>query len=291
MGITKLEALALIDSLRASGEDFCVVTVVRTADATSAKAGAKAVVTADGTLHGFVGGGCVQGAVRRVALQALAGDAPRLIRVRPREDVVTGVDVDGVELHKSSCPSGGTVDLFLEPMRQQMRLFVCGASPVAGALARLGHGMGHRVVLAARAEDHALVPGADAYVDGFDLAGLGVSPNDAIVVATQGKRDREALAGALVTSAAYVGMVGSRRKVGAMLERLADEFPPERLADVRGPAGLDIGAIEPEEIALSILGEVVEARRRGIRRSTPAGDASAQTRSEETPSWNSKISG
>ena len=132
------ETLGLIERLRESGDDFCVATVVRTAHATSAKAGAKAVVTADGALHGFVGGGCVQAAVQRAAQEAMAQGQPRLIRVKPKDEVVERVDSDGVELHKSSCPSGGTVEIFLEPMRQDMRLVVCGASPVAAVLGRRG---------------------------------------------------------------------------------------------------------------------------------------------------------
>lgn len=276
MSAARDEVLSLIESMRAEGRDLCVVTVVRTADATSAKAGAKALVTADGVLHGFVGGACVQGAVKRVALAALAEGEPRLIRVRPTEEVAAPVDVDGVELHRSSCPSGGTVDLFVEPHARPARLVVCGSSPVASALARLGRGMGYRVVAAALAPDHAPVPDAHAHLDGFDLEALEVRAGDAIVVATQGRGDREALAAALATPAGYVGMVGSRRKVGVLLERLSDAVPAERLADVRGPAGLDIGAIEPEEIALSILGEIVEARRRAIRRSTPVGERDAR---------------
>jgi xanthine dehydrogenase accessory factor len=277
MSITKEAVLGLIEKLRAAGDELCVVTVVRTADATSAKAGAKAVVTAEGTLHGFIGGGCVQGAVRRCALEALNDGEAKLIRVRPKEDVVAPVDVDGVELHRSSCPSGGTVDLFLEPHGRQLRLVVCGASPVATSLARLGRGMGYRIVAAARAEDHPLVPEADDHLDGFDLDALDLKAQDAIVVATQGKRDREALIAALGTRAGYVGMVGSRRKIGVLLERLAEEVPAERLADLHGPAGLDIGAIDPEEIALSILGEIVETRRRAVRRSTPQAGSAARS--------------
>ena len=276
MSIAKQEVLTLIESLRARGEELCVVTVVRTADATSAKAGAKAVVTADGTLHGFVGGACVRGAVVSSALAALGEREPKLIRVRPKDDVVAAVDVDGVELHRSSCPSGGTVDLFLEPHGRELRLVVCGASPVGAALARLARAMGYRVIVAAPAEDHALAPEADEHVAGFGLDGLDLREQDAIVVATQGRRDREALLAALGARAGYVGMVGSRRKIGAMLERVAGEIPAERLAALRGPAGLDIGAIDPEEIALSILGEIVEHRRRAIRRATPAGEAGGQ---------------
>jgi xanthine dehydrogenase accessory factor len=252
----------LMDRLRMKGEDFCVATIVRTADATSAKAGAKAVVTADGTLHGFVGGQCVQGAVKRSALKALEENRPRLIRVKPKDEVVAPVDVDGVELHRSSCPSGGTIDVFLEPMRQAMQLVVCGTSPVAVSLIALARPMGYRIIAAVPEADYATLEGADITIAGYDLAEADVADGDAIVIATQGKRDREALAGALGSAANYIGMVCSRRKLKTLKAQLVDKVSRSRLDQVRGPAGLDIKAIEPEEIALSILGEIVQHRRR-----------------------------
>lgn len=260
--------LDLIERLRAEGRDFCVATVVRTANATSAKAGAKAVVTPDGSLTGFVGGGCVTGAVRKAALEALSGGVPAMIRIRPKEEVVERLDADGVALHASMCPSGGTVEIFLEPLGQAPRLVVCGAAPVAEALVAQAGAIGYRVVAAAPAEELPGLAGADATLEGYDLSGLGLGPRDAVVVATQGRRDREALRAALGSGAGYLGMVGSRRKVRTLAERLRGELPPEaaaRLTELRGPAGLDIGAIEPEEIALSILAELVRLRRRADR--------------------------
>ncbi|MEZ5668291.1 MAG: XdhC family protein [Alphaproteobacteria bacterium] len=271
MSASLAEVLARIDALRAAGDDFCVVTVVRTALATSAKAGAKAVVTADGTVHGFVGGGCVTGAVRRVALEAIGGGEPRLIRVKPKDEVAAAVDTDGVELHRSSCPSGGTVDLFLEPMSQPPRIAVCGASPVALALCRLARAMGNQVIAATLAEDRAKVADADRWVEGVALDGL--RPRDAAVVVTQGKRDREALLAALGSAAGYVGMVGSRTKIGKLRAQIADAVPAERLAALRGPAGIAIGAIDPEEIALAILAEIIAVRRADVRAAAGASSA------------------
>jgi len=264
MSITLQQTLALMERLRGAGDEFCVVTVVRTADATSAKAGAKAVVTADGTLHGFVGGGCVTGATCRVALEVLAQNAPRLIRVRPGEQITGPVDADGVEQHRSGCPSGGTVELFLEPFRQQRRMVVCGTSPVAAAIARLAADTGYRVVCATRGGD-AAPDGAHEHHGSFALQPLALTAQDAVVIATQGRGDRDALAAALASPAGYVGMVGSRRKVRVLLERLDPPPPESRLAALHAPAGLDIGAIEPEEIALAILGEVVRVRRHAVK--------------------------
>lgn len=282
MSITSAEILDRINVLRSRNEEFCVVTVVRTANVTSAKAGGKALVTSGGEIFGFVGGGCVTGAVKRVAAEVLASGAPRLIRVKPKEDVVEQLDADGVELHKSSCPSGGTVELFIEPMLMAPRCIVCGASPVAASLVALAKAMGYRTVVAALEEDHPRLPGADSYIAGFDLDAARPVPGDAIVVSTQGKRDREALHAALSTDAAYVSFVGSRRKAATLIGALRDKGVTEQqIGRLKAPAGLDIGAIEPEEIALSIMGEIVNRRRRAVRGEADdagAGEASVGVR-------------
>jgi len=260
------DVFALINRLLNKGNEFCVATVVRTENATSAKAGAKAVVLGDGTIKGFLGGGCVQGAVRRAAREALEGAGPRLIRVKPTDEVVERVDVDGVELHKSSCPSGGTADIFIEPMRQAPCLVICGASPVAVPLADLAQRLGYRVVAAASEEDLTKFGEVDRRVQSFDLEDLQLQPSDYVVVATQGKRDREALNAALSSSAGYVAFVGSRRKTESMARKLLEQgIPKERIECLSAPAGLHIHAVEPAEIALSILGEIVSHRRRDVR--------------------------
>lgn len=265
MSITSAEILDRINELRSRNEEFCVVTVVRTANVTSAKAGGKALVTSGGEIFGFVGGGCVTGAVKRVAAEVLACGTPRLIRVKPKEDVVEQLDADGVELHKSSCPSGGTVELFIEPMLMAPRCIVCGASPVAASLVALARAMGYRTIVAALEEDHDRVPGADSYIAGFDLPAANSAAGDAIVVSTQGKRDREALHVALSTDARYVSFVGSRRKAATLTAALREKgLSEDRIGRLKAPAGLDIGAIEPEEIALSIMGEIVSRRRRAV---------------------------
>jgi xanthine dehydrogenase accessory factor len=264
------DAFSLIAALRKRGEEFCVVTVVRTEHATSAKAGVKAVVLADGTIHGFLGGNCVQGAVRRTAAVVLRDGSARLIRVKPEAEVTTAVDVDGTELHRSFCPSGGTVDMFVEPMRRPPRIIVCGSSPVAVAVADLGARVGYRIAVAALADEHNRFAAVEQSVPGFDLAPLGIAASDWIVVSTQGKRDREALAAALASAAHYVAFVGSRRKADVLLAQLREQgqIPADRLARLKAPAGLDIHGIEPAEIALSIIAEIVQHRRAKVRAKT-----------------------
>ncbi|MEP3276023.1 MAG: XdhC family protein [Stappiaceae bacterium] len=260
------DVMTLMHSLRDEGDDFCLVTIVRTADATSAKAGAKALVTQHGDLHGFVGGSCVQGAVKKAATQALLSGEPALIRIKPKEEVVEAVDVDGVALYKSSCPSGGTVDLFIEPVRQRLRVIVCGVSPVAQSLLKLAHAMGYQTFHAALAEDlgtdDVSTEGHDSTkLPDFDLSSADIRKRDCVVVATQGKRDRQALSAALNSKADYVSMIGSRKKIETLKEQLTTEITPDRLRLLDSPAGLDLGAVDAPEIALSVLSEILAIRR------------------------------
>ncbi|HVT51915.1 MAG TPA: XdhC family protein [Dongiaceae bacterium] len=275
-----LDVIPLIARMKEAGESFCVATVVRTEHATSAKAGAKAVVLQDGAIKGFMGGNCVQRSIRETAELVLREGKPRLIRVKPKDEVVSAVDVDGTELHKSSCPSGGTVDIFVEPMRPSPRLVVCGASPVAIAVADLGRRMGYRIVAAALADDLGVFDADDRQITGFDLAAVGIEESDYVVVATQGKRDREALTAALGTEARYIAFVGSRRKAQVLKAQIAENgLAAARIARLKAPAGLDIHGIEPEEIALSILAEIVAHRRAAVKDGDAAHEAADAPRS------------
>ena len=246
--LTADRVLDLLGALKARAEPCAVATVVRTEDATSAKAGAKALVREDGTLEGWIGGGCVQAAVRRAALRTMADGEARLLRVAPKATLdaaglARGATAAGIEHHPSHCPSGGTVDVFVEPVLPPPRLVVLGASAVAEALSDLAVRMGYAVAREAAADERGYV-----------------------VVATQGRGDRTALRAALLTPARYVAFVGSRRKATNLGKDLvADGVAPDRVAALRAPAGLAIGAIGTEEIALSIMAEIVQFRRRSAR--------------------------
>lgn len=269
------EIHALIDRLRNEAAPFAVATVVRTVAATAAKAGAKAVVTADGTLHGFIGGGCVTGAVRRTAALALQDGRAHLISVLPRDEFealgdAAGATGEGVERHRSNCPSGGTMDVFIEPMLPAPELVVCGGSPVAVAIADLAPRIGFDVTVVAPAAERRDL---DAAVRGIDtMAALGRAARDRyVIVATQGRGDLDTLKAALETGIPFVAFVGSRRKAAVLKEKLAaGGVAAELLARVLSPAGIWIGAITPEEIALSILAEVVRTRRLGARDASDA---------------------
>ena len=264
--MARTDIFEMIAKERSTGRPFAMVTVIRTADATSAKAGAKALVTASGEIRGHVGGGCVQGAVRRAAAEALASGAVATIRVKPAGEVISAFDTDGTPLHRSGCPSGGTIDLLIEPYAPPPVVVVAGSSPVAVAIGRVASAAGYRVCHATLAEDRGLIPEAARTVEGFDLTPLALSERDFVVVAAQGKRDLDALRAALLSPASYVSMVASSRKARSLVDRLRAEGMEEmRLARLKSPAGLDLGGVDPEEIAVSVVAEVVQTRNQQAR--------------------------
>ena len=261
----------LIARLTAARTPFAVATVVRTVAATAAKAGAKAVVTAEGTLHGFIGGGCVTGAVKRTAAIALQEGRAHLISVVPRDEfealgdnaVASG---QGVERHRSNCPSGGTMDVFIEPMLPAPELVICGSSPVAAAIAELAPHVGFAVTVVAPESDRRCFKSVARAI--ATLGELPPAPCERyVVVATQGRRDFETLKSALETDLPFVAFIGSRRKAAVLKTRLAESgLDDTRLARLSSPAGIWIGAITPEEIALSVVADVVRTRRLGARK-------------------------
>nr|WP_245840896.1 XdhC/CoxI family protein [Puniceibacterium sediminis] len=251
------EMTRLAEGLRAAGTPFAVATVVRTVGATAAKPGARALIHSDGTIGGgWIGGGCVRSALARAAQEALADGQPKFLSLMPEDllqgrGVTAGSDVEGVRFARNGCPSKGSMDVFVEPHLPQPELVVLGASPVAVALVRLAAGFGFRLNAMPLAEP---------------LEPVSAGAQRLVVVATQGKGDLDGLRMALASGAIFLAFVGSRRKFAALSEKLAAEGIAARdLARVQAPAGLDIHALTPEEIALSILAQVVQVRRSGQR--------------------------
>ncbi|SLN22136.1 putative xanthine dehydrogenase subunit A [Pseudoruegeria aquimaris] len=253
----KFDIFDTIDALRREGQPFCVATVMRTADVTSAKAGAKAVITDRGKIIGHLGGACVQRAVKTAGVEAIESGAPRVIRVKPSEKVVSLVDEDGAQVFKSGCPSGGTVDLLIEPFAPPPMLVIFGNTPISRAVAAHGELAGYRVVV----PDAMEFAEAHARFEGCDLAALNLAERDFVVVASQGAQDLASLRAALESPARRVSMVASRRKAEALKGKLADEnFPAEKTARLKSPAGLDLGGVDPQEIALSVMAEIIQWR-------------------------------
>ncbi len=269
------EVLDLAAQLKAAEKSFVLATVVRTVSVTAAKAGAKAIIRPDGSIvAGWIGGGCAKGAVLKAAREALADGCPRMVSVQPENllaelGVKAGEIREGVKFASNMCPSKGTMDIFVEPVLPHPSLVILGTSPVALSLASQARTLGYHVALAAPAADLIAVPEVDMLIDSFQL-GVLTEAKRFVVVSTQGKGDEAALRAAMSIEAVYHAFVGSRRKMISLRDRLiADGADPAALDRVKAPAGLDLGAITPEEIAMSILAEITVARRRGQRDPNP----------------------
>lgn len=234
------ELLPLAASLSAQGERFALVTVVRREPPSSARVGDTALVTERGQYHGWAGGGCTRETVVREAQRAIADGEPRLFCLSPSPNPNPRPGMVALQM---TCDSGGTVEIYVEPVLPVARLVLYGATPMVEALARIGEAMGWRVER-----------GGDASLDRAH-----------VLVGTMGDEDLEVLQKVLRADPAYVGVIASRKRFEHVRETLvACGIPRAAVDKVAVPAGLDIGARTPEEIAVSVMAQIVQ-RRRGIK--------------------------
>lgn len=251
--------------LERRGEPFATATVVRIERPTSGKPGDRAIVTLDGELHGWIGGSCARPTVVREALEALRDGDSRLIRLATEAD--ENGTREGITDLSMTCFSGGTMEIFIEPNSPPQRLVIFGDPPMAQALAALGKAMGYQVIGVGTK-----LAGADETLLGSEAIAGHVHPLTAVVVASHGDHDEIALEHALESEAPYVGLVASSKRADSIRKYLKVRGVDEqRLAALHAPAGLDIRARRPEEIALSILAEIVQLRRSTDRFDWPAG--------------------
>jgi xanthine dehydrogenase accessory factor len=250
-----------VQSLRRAGHPFALATVVRAEKPTSAKTGAKAIVTEDGTLTGWIGGSCAEPTVRREAKKALEDGQPRLIRLCPPEKMGQAPQEGVIEI-ALTCISGGTLEIYIEPQLAQPHLVVIGHLATAEALVSLGKDLGWRVSLLGLEVTRQRFPNADHIFDQLDFAQLAIDQNTYVVVASHGNYDEDMLVAGLQSQASYVALVASKTRANAILQYLREaNLTEEQIARLKYPAGLDIGSITPEEIALSILAEIIQHRR------------------------------
>jgi xanthine dehydrogenase accessory factor len=243
------ELIALAAELQRSGEAFALATVVRCEAPTSAKPGAKALIREDGRVQGWVGGACAEPVVAREALQAIRDGRPRLIGLYGEGGRIPG-RTEGMLEYGMTCHSGGTLEIYVEPYLPKPQLMLIGHGPVVETLATLG-----------RAADFTVVT---LFADALqaELEAQRLTGRASVVVATHADSDEDVLDRVLRTDAGYVSLVASRRRAGVILESLERRgLPPERRSRLKAPAGLDIGAVTPEEIAVSILAEIIQHRR------------------------------
>ena len=250
------DLLTLAASLVEREERFALVTVVRREPPSSARVGDVALVTERGEYHGWAGGGCTRSSVLLESMRAIAEGEPRLLSLSPEPQ---GGQRPGVVFLPMTCESGGTVEIYVEPVLPAARLLLFGTSPAVRVLARIGHAMGYRVDIVDPDADAADFP--DARV--LRSPAADALPHGAhVLVATMGDRDVEAIEAALLRSPAYLGVIASAKRFAQLRDALlARGVPGEALGRVTAPAGLDIGARTPEEIALSVMAQIVEHRR------------------------------
>jgi xanthine dehydrogenase accessory factor len=225
-----------VDALTSERTPFVVATVVRAQRPTSVRPGDSGIVLGDGTIEGFVGGACAETSVRLQALRALETGEALLLRIVPEGDETA--ENEGAMVVQNPCLSGGALEIFLEPRLPAPRIAVVGETPIGRALAAIGERAGYDVDLTAGTPD--------------DLA---------LVVASHGRDEEDALVAALAAAIPYVGLVASRKRGAAVIEQLRERGVTDgQLKRLHTPAGLDIGAATAEEIAISILAEIVAAR-------------------------------
>ena len=257
------EWIAAATRLQAQQQPFALVSVLRVQPPASAKAGDKALVTADGAIHGWIGGGCAQPAVIKTVRAALADGQPRTIRITPTNETAERTLGDVLEFGMA-CHSGGTLELFIDPVLPAAHLTVLGDSPVARALSVLAPRVGFTVAVVAEGATAPDFPDAQTVLHSDDPASVCAALPAAgfAVVATQGRRDLQGLKAALALQPSTLWFVASARKAGVLKQSLlASGEDAARVAAIVAPAGEPIGAQTAEEIALTVLVAVVAARR------------------------------
>ena len=225
--------------LRARDEPFVLATVVAYKSPQSAKPGSRAIIKLDGSISGWVGGGCVQPIVLREAQQALKSGQPKLLSISP--DAAHADDWKGVESYRMTCEGGCSLEIYLEPFLPKPELLIVGDSPVAETIRQLGELMDFKVV-----GD----PG-------------GINEKTYVVVATMGNGDEEGLLSVLGSKPKYFGLVASEKKSRALFEYAREKgYTHEQIGMVKCPAGLALGAETMQEIALSVMAEITQLRRK-----------------------------
>jgi xanthine dehydrogenase accessory factor len=239
---------------------FAIAMVVRAEKPTSGKPGDKALITIDGTMYGWVGGSCSQPTVIREALKALKDGKSHFIRLSPDPEKLT--PREGLTDLPMTCFGGGTLEIYIEPQFPQPRLMVVGSLPIARALVGLGKVMNYETVAVNPDGEGSPLTDAHHLVTHITDIPQYVHPDTYIVVATHGNFDEAALEHALRAKARYIGLVASHKRFESVLEYLKMQgFNDADLAQIKAPAGLDIQARQGDEIALSILAEIVQRRR------------------------------
>lgn len=271
--------LARAAELSAAGLPFALATVVRRERPTSGQVGASAIVHPDGRLEGWLGGACAQPTVIREALSALADGRPRLLLLGDVDAWAAPHDDGEVVRVPMACESDGALEVHVLPVLPAPLVVAVGRTPAVRTLVRLAGALGWRTAVVDDGGTPGDHPDADRVATSLDLAGLPIDDRTFVVVATQGHHDEQALLAALATPAGYVGLVASAKRADGVRAWLAEHGVDEdAVARVHAPAGLDLGRVAPDEIAVAILAELVERRAAGaVTRGVPVAPPATAT--------------
>jgi len=242
-------------TLNRSGEPYVTATIVRRQIPSSGKPGDRAIITPDGKIHGWIGGGCTYGIVLKEALESLRDHKPRIVHISPEAlESASGQ----TKRYTMTCQSGGEVEVYIEPVIPKPQIVVFGKSHIAMALARIARAMDYRIVAVVPEIETGIFPTADQVFSNDNFPGGEAFQNSYVVVCTQGKGDTEGLFQALSLNATYTAFVSSRKKANSIFQELRLKGVSfDQLRSIHTPAGLDIGAKLPEEVAISILAQII----------------------------------
>ena len=265
--MTSGDLFELADRLRVDEEPFVLATVVAYKSPQSAKPGSKAIIKGDGSITGWIGGGCVQPIVLREAKEALQTGKPKLLTISPDAE---RDDWEGVESFPMTCEGGGSLEIYLEPYLPKPQLLIVGRSPVAQMLSHLGRLLDFKVIVADAEARTADFPDADLVLADLNSIRSHINEKTFVVVATMGNGDEEGLLSVIGTRPGYLGLVASEKKSKALFEYVREKgSTDEDLAVVKCPAGLEFGSETLPEIALSVAAEITRVRRTTAEQAAP----------------------
>lgn len=246
---------------------FATAIVVNRVEPSSGKPGDKAIILQDGTIKGWIGGGCTRGIVLKEALLAIQQGKPRLVSISPDSKAAT---TQGVVSYTMTCQSGGSVSVYIEPVLPRPHILILGKSHIAMALAKLSKATGYEVSVLSKGIEKDGFPTTDKLIDDDRLDPSLIEPNTYIVVCTQGENDALALQQAIKSGADYISFVSSYKKANAIYSELRKQgISFEELEKIKTPAGLKINAKLPEEVAVSILAEIIATLRDPKKEASP----------------------
>lgn len=258
------DILAKAEQMRAEHSVFALATVVVARQPTSGTQGARAIILPDGRVEGWIGGHCACPAVTRQGIEALESGTPRLVVISPEIKEPTSIR-DGIVKVPMLCAGQGELQVFVEPFLPKTALVVVGDSTVARTLSRLATLLDFEIWVCDPLADMEHFPDADRLVPTIDALKPQLTERNFVIVATIGEYDEDAVKTALESPASYVGLVASNKRLAAVKAFLGDlGYTDEQLARLKRPAGLSSFVIKPEEIAFSVMAELIEARHQGL---------------------------